>query len=166
MMPKWAMGFWQCKLRYQTQDEVLTIARRYKELNIPLSVIVIDFFHWTQQGDWRFDPEYFPDPKAMIDELHEMGVRVMISIWPTVDRTSVNYEEMSESDLLIRTDRGLNATMECWGMQCFIDPTNPETREFVWQKAMENYRSHGVDLFWLDEAEPEYTVQDFDLYRY
>ena len=84
MMPKWAMGFWQCKLRYQTQDEVLTIARRYQELNIPLSVIVIDFFHWTQQGDWRFDPEYFPDPKAMIDELHEMGVRVMISIWPTV----------------------------------------------------------------------------------
>ena len=166
MMPKWAMGFWQCKLRYQTQDEVLTIARRYKELNIPLSVIVIDFFHWTQQGDWRFDPEYFPDPKAMINELHEMGVRVMISIWPTVDRTSVNYEEMSERDLLIRTDRGLNVTMECWGMQCFIDPTNPETREFVWQKAMENYRSHGVDLFWLDEAEPEYTVQDFDLYRY
>lgn len=166
MMPEWAMGFWQCKLRYQTQDEVLTIARRYKELNIPLSVIVIDFFHWTQQGDWRFDPEYFPDPKAMIDELHEMGVRVMISIWPTVDRTSVNYEEMSERDLLIRTDRGLNVTMECWGMQCFIDPTNPETREFVWQKAMENYRSHGVDLFWLDEAEPEYTVQDFDLYRY
>ena len=166
MMPKWAMGFWQCKLRYQTQDEVLTIARRYKKLNIPLSVIVIDFFHWTQQGDWRFDPEYFPDPKAMIDELHEMGVRVMISIWPTVDRTSVNYEEMSERDLLIRTDRGLNVTMECWGMQCFIDPTNPETREFVWQKAMENYRSHGVDLFWLDEAEPEYTVQDFDLYRY
>lgn len=112
MMPKWAMGFWQCKLRYQTQDEVLTIARKYKELNIPLSVIVIDFFHWTQQGDWRFDPEYFPDPKAMIDELHEMGVRVMISIWPTVDRTSVNYEEMSERDLLIRTDRGLNVTMD------------------------------------------------------
>lgn len=59
MMPEWAMGFWQCKLRYQTQDEVLTIAHKYKELNIPLSVIVIDFFHWTQQGDWRFDPEYF-----------------------------------------------------------------------------------------------------------
>lgn len=166
MMPEWAMGFWQCKLRYQTQDEVLTIARRYKELNIPLSVIVIDFFHWTQQGDWRFDPEYFPDPKAMIDELHKMGVRVMVSIWPTVDRASVNYEEMKERDLLIRTDRGLNVTMECWGMECFIDPTNPETREFVWQKAMENYRTLGVDLFWLDEAEPEYTVQDFDIYRY
>ena len=51
-------------------------------------------------------------------------------------------------------------------MECFIDPTNPETREFVWQKAMENYRTLGVDLFWLDEAEPEYTVQDFDIYRY
>lgn len=72
----------------------------------------------------------------------------MVSIWPTVDRASVNYEEMKERDLLIRTDRGLNVTMECFGMECFIDPTNPETREFVWQKAMENYRTLGVDLFW------------------
>ena len=71
-MPEDLLGLWQCKLRYHTQEEVLTVARKYKELGIPLDVIVIDFFHWTRQGDWHFDPEYWPDPKAMCDELHAM----------------------------------------------------------------------------------------------
>ena len=62
MMPDYGMGFWQCKLRYQTQDEILEIARRYKKENIPLDVIVVDFFHWPHQGDWDFDPGYWPDP--------------------------------------------------------------------------------------------------------
>ena len=67
VMPHWATGFWQSRLRYETQDEVLSVARKYKELGIPLSVIVIDYFHWTEQGDYRFDPKYWPDPKAMAD---------------------------------------------------------------------------------------------------
>lgn len=166
MMPDWAMGFWQCKLRYQSQDEVLQIARRYHEMGVPLSVIVIDFFHWTQQGEWKFDPLYFPDPAAMVRELHSMGIRLMVSIWPTVDHSSENYREMYERDLLVRANRGMNITMDCWGLESFIDPTNPEAREFLWQKAEEHYLRYGVDLFWLDEAEPEYTAPDFDLYRY
>ena len=60
--PEWAAGFWQCKLRYRTQDELLSVAREYKQRGLPLSVIVIDFFHWTLQGDWRFDPKLWPDP--------------------------------------------------------------------------------------------------------
>lgn len=166
MMPDWAMGFWQCKLRYQTQEEILQIAEEYHRRQVPLSVIVIDFFHWTQQGDWKFDPVYFPDPREMVRRLHEMGIRVMVSIWPTVDRNSENYQEMKERDMLIRTNRGLNVTMECFGMECFIDTTNPDAREFLWEKVLQNYRKAGIDLFWLDEAEPEYTVQDFDNYRY
>ena len=86
MMPDWAMGFWQCKLRYQTQDELLAVAREYKRRGLPLSVIVIDFFHWPKQGDWKFDPECWPDPAAMVRELKSMGVELMVSIWPTVDR--------------------------------------------------------------------------------
>lgn len=72
--PDNALGLWQCKLRYRTQDEVLEVAREYKRRGIPLDVIVIDFFHWIRQGDWSFDPKYWPDPQAMIDELKEMGV--------------------------------------------------------------------------------------------
>lgn len=166
MMPDFGLGFWQCKLRYQTQEELLNVAREYHRRGIPLSVIVLDFFHWPCQGDWTFDEAYFPDPEGMIRELKEMGIRLMVSIWPTVDRKSVNYQEMKERDLLVRTDRGISATMECFGMEEFMDPTNPETRRFVWDIAKKNYFDKGVALFWLDEAEPEYTAADFDLYRY
>ena len=62
-MPQWATGFWQCKLRYETQDQLLEVARKYKELGIPLSVIVIDYFHWTEQGDYKFDPNIGRIPK-------------------------------------------------------------------------------------------------------
>ena len=61
MMPEYGMGFWQCKLRYQTQDELLKIAREYKARNLPIDVIVIDFFHWPHQGEWKFDKDYWPD---------------------------------------------------------------------------------------------------------
>jgi alpha-D-xyloside xylohydrolase len=62
MMPEYGLGFWQCKLRYQTQDELLKVAREYKRLELPIDLIVIDFFHWPKQGDWRFDETYWPDP--------------------------------------------------------------------------------------------------------
>ncbi len=166
MMPDYAMGFWQCKLRYATQDELLSVAREYKKRNIPLSVIVVDFFHWTQQGDWCYDPRYWPDPEGMARELEEMGVKLMVSVWPTVDRKSVHYREMEERDLLVRCDKGLPVTMDCFGFEQFIDMTNPEAREYLWKICKNNYRDKGVGLFWLDEAEPEYTKADWDIYRY
>lgn len=166
MMPDFAMGFWQCKLRYQTQEEVLQVAREYHRRGIPVSVIVVDFFHWPHQGDWRFDPKYFPDPEGMIRELNEMGMKLMVSIWPTVDRKSVNYEEMKDRDLLVRVNRGLNVAMDCFGLECFFDATNPEAQAFIWENAKKNYLEKGVSLFWLDEAEPEFTVTDFDHFRY
>ena len=106
MMPEYAMGFWQCKLRYQTQEELLEVAREYKRRGLPISVIVADFFHWPNQGDWKFDREYWPDPKAMVDELKAMGIELMVSIWPTVEESSENYREMEEKGYLIRADRG------------------------------------------------------------
>ena len=96
MMPEYGLGFWQCKLRYYNQEQVLSIAREYKKRNIPLDVIVIDFYHWPYCGDWRFDEEFFPDPAAMIKELQELGVETMVSIWPAVDFRSENYEEMKQ----------------------------------------------------------------------
>ena len=94
MMPEYAMGFWQCKLRYQTQEELLEVAREYKRRNLPISVIVVDFFHWPMQGEWKFDPTYWPDPDAMIAELKEMGIELMVSVWPMVDYKSENFDEM------------------------------------------------------------------------
>ena len=166
MMPDWAMGFWQCKLRYRTQNELLEIAREYKRRNVPLSVIVIDYFHWTCQGDWKFDSDYWPDPQAMVDELKEMGVELMISIWPTVDHKSENYDEMTERGYLIRTDRGVPISMTYLGNTLHFDATNPGARDYVWNKVKKNYYDYGIKLFWLDEAEPEYDHYHFDHYRY
>lgn len=166
MMPDYAMGFWQCKLRYRTQDELLNVAREYYRRKIPVSVIVIDFFHWTNQGDWRYDLRYFPEPKKMADELNEMGIKLMVSVWPTVDRNSIHYGEMYDNDLLVRVDKGISVTMDCFGFEQFIDMTNPCAREYIYNICSESYVKNGVELFWLDEAEPEYTNQDFDIYRY
>ena len=167
MMPEYAMGFWQCKLRYQTQEELLQVAREYKRLGLPISVIVVDFFHWPKQGEWRFDPTYWPDPDGMIRELKEMGIELMVSIWPTVDRASENYEEMLENGYLIRCDRGVDTSFIFLDKNTLpFDATNPEARGYVWAKVKEHYYDAGVRLFWLDEAEPEYNIYDFDNYRY
>lgn len=166
MMPEYGLGFWQCKLRYQTQEELLEVAREYKRRQIPIDVIVVDFFHWPKQGDWRFDPTYWPDPDAMIAELKEMGIELMVSIWPMVDYKSENFEEMKAKGLLTRVEKGVRIDNVYMGNTIQYDPTNPEAREYVWGKAKKNYYDKGVKIFWLDEAEPEYTVYNFENYRY
>ncbi len=166
MMPEYGLGFWQCKLRYQTQEELLEVAREYKRRNLPIDVIVVDYFHWPKQGEWKFDPTYWPDPDAMIAELKEMGIELMVSVWPTVDKESENFQEMLEKGYLIRCDRGVQIAFDFLGNNLIIDPTNPDARKYVWEKAKRNYYNKGVHIFWLDEAEPEYNVYDFDNYRY
>lgn len=166
VMPEYGLGFWQCKLRYQTQEELLNVAREYKRRGLPIDVIVIDFFHWPKQGEWKFDPVYWPDPDAMIQELKEMGIELMVSIWPTVDRESENYAEMLEKGYLIRAERGFRVGLDFQGATIHYDATNPDARDYVWKKAEKNYYNKGIKIFWLDEAEPEYTAYDFDNYRY
>ena len=166
MMPDYAMGFWQCKLRYRNQQELLEVARGYKQRNLPISVIVIDFFHWPNQGDWMFDLRDWPDPDAMIAELKEMGIELMVSFWPTVDNRTESYREMKENGWLVHTERGLPINMDFLGNTTFFDATHPGAREYVWNKAKRNYYDKGVKLFWLDEAEPEFGVYDYDNYRY
>lgn len=161
-MPDWATGFWQCRLRYETQEELLAVARKYKELNIPLSVIIADYFHWTEQGDYKFDPKYWPDVKAMTDELHEMNTKLVVSVWPTINEKSENYWHMSDNNMLMRTVHGSDRVFNFYGWQAEIDVTNPKTREFVWSKLKENYIDNGVDALWFDEAEPEIHPEQFD----
>lgn len=160
--PEWAAGFWQCKLRYESQEDLLEVAREYKKRGIPIDAIVIDYFHWTEQGEWEFEPSLWPDPKAMCDELQEMGIHPVVSIWPTTNPGSKYYAEMNERNMLVRTENGQYGTFEFYGQQTFIDAMNPQTREFVWDKAKKNYYDYGIKTFWLDEAEPEVHPQQFD----
>lgn len=166
MMPEYGLGFWQCKLRYQTQEELLNVAREYKRRGLPIDVIVIDYFHWPKQGDWKFDPTYWPDPDGMVRELKDMGIELMVSIWPTVDKTSEHFPEMLEKGYLIRTERGVRVGLDFEGATVHCDVTNPSAREYLWDRVRKNYYEKGIRVFWLDEAEPEYTAYDYDNYRY
>lgn len=164
--PEWATGLWQSKLRYETQEELLSVAREYDRRNISLSMIVCDYFHWPQQGEWKFDSHYWPDPSSMVKELGKMGIRLLVSIWPTVDPRSENFLEMRDQNMLVRAERGPGALVYCRGPETYYDPTNPEARKFVWNKVKENYYNLGIRNFWLDEAEPEIAPYDYDNLRY
>ena len=173
LMPAWAAGFWQCKLRYKTQDELLGIAREYKRRGLPLSVIVIDYFHWTRQGEWRFDPADWPDPAAMVAELEQLGVKLMVSIWPTVNPGSENYAEMDEAGLLVGNEHGFPTQLAIWDRgstarvpMTFYDATNPDARAYVWSKVREGYYKYGISTWWLDACEPELVPEQPENLRY
>lgn len=166
MMPEYGLGYWQCKLRYRNQDEILEVAREHKKRGLPMDAIVVDFFHWTMQGEFKFEPRDWPDPDAMVKELKELGIETVVSVWPTVDERSENYGEMNENGYLVKNDRGNSNHMTWMGNTTFYDTTHPGAREFVWQKCKENYYKKGIRIFWLDEAEPEYGSYEFDNYRY
>lgn len=162
LLPDFALGFWQCKLRYRTEQELLSVVREYKQRGLPLAVIVSDYFHWHMMGDWAMDPRHWPDPAGMTKELKEMGVELMVSIWPTVNPSNSVFGEMVERGLLAQTVHGVHAHMaiadttpEGVSMVSYYDATNPESREFLWQRVKKNYLDCGVRVFWLDADEPE-----------
>ncbi len=136
-------GLWQCKLRYRTQAELLEVAREYKRRNIDLSVIVIDYFHWTNQGDWRFDAREWPDVEAMTRELHAMGIRLMVSIWPSVDNRTENYRLMRERGCWCRRTAVSAIDFDYLGNTKFFDATHPESRRYVWDQAKQHYSDRG-----------------------
>ena len=187
-MPAYAAGFWQSKLRYETQDEVLDIVREYRRRDLALSVLVIDFFHWPHMGDWRFDERFWPNPEEMLQEIrgNSGAVRsrdrdndtaerteVMVSVWPTVNPDSENFLEMHRRGLLARSEYGAPSMMEFIDVDTdgtkslyYYDPFNPASREFLWSTVKRNYYDKGVRIFWLDACEPEAYPYDPHNVRY
>ena len=166
--PYWASGFWQCKWRYKTQDELLSVAREFKRRGLPLSVIVIDYRHWERTGDWKLDPSRWPDPRAMVRELDEMGVRIMISPWTVVGQNSENFAFMKEHGLFTGSIGGTKDTVigpsepgeDPHNYQ--YDPTNPEAAKYLWSKWKANYFDLGIRTFWLDPCDDRHRIQDYD----
>ncbi len=172
-MPYFATGFWQSKLRYSSQEELLSVAREYKNRNLPISVIVADFYHWPTSGDWKFNTEFWPDPEGMVRELESMGIKLLVSVWPTINIKSENYNEFIQNNYTIRPELGTNVFLSIIYKQAlaidnltFVDATNPGARDLFWSKIKENYFDLGVRLFWLDEAEPEIDPLDYENLRY
>ncbi len=171
--PDWAAGFWQSKLRYATQQELLNIAREYRQRGLPLSVIVIDGGHWSKMGEWRFDPAYWPDPAGMARDLESLGIKVMVSVWPMIGFMSSNFEEMKKRGYLVQTRRGvplhtiLGEDFPSGPDYLYLyDATHPEARRFLWQQIDRGYYQHGIRIFWLDACEPEFYPTDHDNIRY
>jgi alpha-D-xyloside xylohydrolase len=163
--PEWGSGFWQSKLRYKTQAELLEVAREYHRRELPVSVMVIDFHHWDKSGDWCLDPNCWPDPKAMVEELKSMGMECMVSVWPTVDHACRNYEPMSSHGLLLRNERGM-PLQNGESVETFYDATNPKARAYLWEQIVKGYVEYGIRLFWLDTMEPELIPLELDNTRF
>ncbi|MFC1601502.1 glycoside hydrolase family 31 protein [Candidatus Sumerlaeota bacterium] len=160
--PYWASGFWQCKLRYESQEEFLDVAREFKRRSIPLSVLVIDFLHWDVTGNWKLDPKCWPDPQAMVKEMDEMGVRIMISPWTLVDEKSENYAHMKEHGLFTGSIGGKKDTVDFFGPKYQYDPTNPQAAKYLWSKWKANYVDLGIRTFWLDPCDEFHEIADYD----
>jgi alpha-D-xyloside xylohydrolase len=148
---KWAYGFFQSKNRYESQEEILRIARGYRERHLPLDTVVQDWFWWNTMGEPVFNKNY-PDPRGMVDELHKSHVRLMISVWPFFRRGSPVYEEMDRRGFFV--DRTKVAVFHPEGMALY-DAFNPEARHYVWKLLDDALFKLGVDAWWLDTTEPE-----------
>ncbi|HAL55006.1 MAG TPA: hypothetical protein DCP63_00650 [Bacteroidetes bacterium] len=152
MFGKWAYGFWQCKNRYSSQEELLAVSRKYRELHIPLDNIVQDWFWWNTMGEPVFDAARYPNPKAMIAELHRNNFHLMISFWPFFRPGSKTYEEMDKRGFFV--DKTKVAGFHPAG-QALYDAFNPLAQKYYWNLLDTALFQIGVDAWWLDTTEPE-----------
>ncbi|MDI4648091.1 TIM-barrel domain-containing protein [Cohnella hashimotonis] len=143
MLPKWAYGYVQSKERYTSQDELIETVREYRARGLPLDCIVLDWKSWTGElwGQKTLDPERFPDPTKMMDELHRINARLMVSIWPIMNPDSDNHKEMARQNGLLAN-------------QATYDAFQEKARELYWKQANEGLFVHGIDAWWCDCTEP------------
>jgi len=151
LLGKWAYGYWQCKNRYGSQEELLAIARKYREMHIPLDNIVQDWFWWNIMGEPVFNKNY-PEPKRMVDELHKDDVHLMISVWPFFRPGSPVYDEADHRGFFI--DKTKSPSFHPVG-QALYDAFNPEARNYYWKLMDDALFKIGVDAWWMDTTEPE-----------
>jgi len=157
LLPKAAYGYIQSKAIYPTQEQILDVAKKYREKKLPLSVIVVDFLNMTRQGEMDLDPSRWPDPAGMNRELHAMGVNTLLSVWPHYARGTQFYDMLQKKGWLIHKPDGTpdpGWTKEAIGPN--LDTTNPEAAKWFWEKIRDRYiKPDGFDFLWLDETEPD-----------
>ncbi|TDG37288.1 DUF5110 domain-containing protein [Pedobacter changchengzhani] len=163
ILPKWAMGFWQSRERYKTQEEVLNTVREFRKRQVPLDIIVQDWQYWKldEWGSATFDPDLFPDPKAMIDTLHkDLNTKFMISIWGKFYRKSDNFRELNKAGFLYQPALKENLVDFLNYNFTYYDAFNPAARKMYWNQINQKLYSKGVDAWWMDAAEPELPDHD------
>ena len=171
-LPEWALGYWHSKNRYASQAELLAAAHGFANRSIPVSYMIIDWMHWKVQGDWSFDPQYWPDPSAMVAEIKGLGMEVMVTVWPFSHNGSKSYDTMVSKGWLTETINHSRPEPETCpennlcppgivtlpdGLHgCLVDVTKPAAMDYVWSMLEKGYYDHGIKAFWLDASEPEY----------
>lgn len=151
MFAKWAYGYWQSRERYKTQEQIIEVAREFRERRIPLDVIIQDWQYWGELG-WSaldFDRSIFPDPKGMLKTIHDLNLHYLISIWPRFDSLTAVYKEMDQNGFLCVDANGRKAGL--------YDVYNPGARQLYWKYLNQNLFSIGVDGWWMDATEPEFV---------
>ena len=159
IMPKWAMGYWQSRERYKSQTELLDVVKEYRRRNIPLDNIVLDWSYWPVDswGSHEFDPKFFPDPSGMVNEVHRLNAKIMISIWPKFYHTTEHFMEFDRNGWMYR--QAVNDSVRDWiGMGyigSFYDAYSPGARKLFWEQIREHLYTKGFDAWWMDATEPD-----------
>ena len=158
MMPRWAFGLWQCRQRYETQQQSLDILEGFRSRNIPIDNIVQDWFYWKadQWGSHQFDPQRFPDPEGWIRTIHDKyHARLMISVWPKFYPNTENAKVLRARGFLYEKD--LEEGEKDWinYVYTYYDAFNPEARKIFWSQMERELFRKGVDAWWMDATEPE-----------
>ena len=158
VMPKWAMGYWQSRERYKTSTEMIEALQGFRQRNIPIDNIVMDWSHWEEDawGSHEFDPARFPDPKAMVDSIHDLGGRMMISVWPKFYVETEHYKEFNDKGWMYNkaNEDGVRDWIGQGYLYGFYDAYAPGARELFWQQMYEHYYPLGIDAWWMDASEP------------
>ncbi len=159
VMPKWALGFWQSRERYSTQDELVGTLAEMRRRHIPVDNIVQDWQYWKedQWGSHQFDPERYPDPEKMLDDVHGMNARFMISVWPKFYTNTDNYQELKASGYAYTHAEDAGLVDWLGHKQTFYDAYSEGGRQMFWRQMDKNlYSKYGrkIDAWWMDASEP------------
>jgi alpha-D-xyloside xylohydrolase len=159
LFPKWAYGFWQSRQRYTNQQELVDVVKEYRARKIPLDNIVLDWFYWPEDawGSHEFDATRFPNPKAMLDEVHRLDANLMISVWPKFYPTTQHYQELDAKGHIYRrnVEMGTKDWVGSGYLNSFYDPYSKEARDIYWRQVDEKLNALGIDAWWLDATEPD-----------
>ncbi len=175
MMPLWTFGYWQSRERYKSQDEIVGVVKKYRDLQVPLDGIVQDWQYWGDNYHWNamefLNPE-FPDPRKMVDDIHRMNAHAIISAWASFGPKTEQYRIMNEKGMLLNFKTWPLSGKDVWppdmnfpsGVRVY-DPFNPEARDIYWRFMNKGLFSINLDGWWLDSSEPDHLESkpaDFD----
>jgi alpha-D-xyloside xylohydrolase len=159
IMPKWALGYWQSRERYKSQTELLDVVKEYRKRKIPLDNIVLDWSYWPVDawGSHEFDPQFFPDPEGMVNEVHRLNTKIMISVWPKFYYTTEHFREFDKNGWMYR--QAVNDSVRDWigkgYIGSFYDAYSAGARKLFWEQIKGKIYTKGFDAWWMDASEPD-----------